>query len=136
MRVVLDTNVFLSALLSDRGPPSQIVDAWRAEGFELVSSLDQIDEFKRVTRYPKVRRYFSRATVGRLVNGLRQAEVLFKRLPGGVDAPDPNDAHLIATAIMASADFLVTGDKALLSMKRIGVTPITTAQRFAAILAH
>ena len=136
MRVVLDTNVFLSALLSDRGPPSQIVDAWRAEGFELVSSLDQIDEFKRVTRYPKVRRYFSRATVGRLVNGLRQAEVLFKRMSSHAEAPDPVDSYLVAMALASSADFLVTGDRLLLSLKRIGVTSIVSPRRFATMLGR
>ena len=136
MLVVLDTNILLSALRAERSPPAVIVDAWAAGRFGLATSLAQITEFKRAARYPKLRPYLPRGAVGRLVNGLRSAEVLFKRLPGGVDAPDPNDAHLIATAIMASADFLVTGDKALLSMKRIGVTPITTAQRFAAMLAH
>ena len=136
MLVVLDTNILLSALRAERSPPAVIVDAWAAGHFGLATSLAQIAEFKRAARYPKLRPYLPRGAVGRLVNGLRSAEVLFKRLPGGVDAPDPNDAHLIATAIMASADFLVTGDKALLSMKRIGVIPIITAQRFAAILAH
>ena len=136
MRVVLDTNIFLSALLSERGPPARIVDAWRSGRFELVSSLDQINEFKRVARYPKLRSYLPRGAVGLVVNGLRTAEVLLKRLPGGATAPDPDDDYLIAMAIASGAHFLVSGDRDVLSMLRIGSTRIISAQRFAAMLAR
>jgi putative PIN family toxin of toxin-antitoxin system len=136
VRVVLDTNILLSALLSERGPPARIVDAWHAQRFELVSSLDQINEFKRVTRYPKVRLYLSRATVGHLVNGLRQAEMLLTRMTSRAEAPDPGDSYLIAMAIAGGADFLVTGDKLLLSLKRIGGTSIVSPRRFATMLGR
>lgn len=136
MRVVLDTNIFLSALLSERGPPATIVDAWRAGRFELVSSLDQINEFKRVARYPKLHPYLPRGAVGRVVNGLRTAEVLLKRVPGGATAPDPDDDYLIAMAIAAGAHFLVSGDRNVLSIQRIGPTRIISAQRFASMLAR
>lgn len=136
MRVVLDTNIFLSALLSGRGPPATIVDAWRAGRFELVSSVDQINEFKRVTRYPKLRPYLPRGAVGLVVNGLRTAEVLLKRVPGGATAPDPDDDYLIAMAIATGAHFLVSGDRNVLSIRRIGPTRIVSAQRFASMLAR
>jgi len=136
VRVVVDTNILLSALPSGRGPPAQIVDAWHAEGFELVSSLDQIDEFKRVTRYPKVRLYLSHATVGRVVNRLRQAEMLLTRMTIRAEAPDPGDSYLIAIAIAGGADFLVTGDKPLLSLKRIGTTKVVSPRRFVTMLGR
>jgi putative PIN family toxin of toxin-antitoxin system len=135
VRIILDTNIILSALLSDRGAPARIVDAWTERRFELVSSTDQIDELKRVTRYPKLREYLLRSAIGRLVNGLREAEVLLKRLPSHIEAPDPGDNYLIAMAIASGADFLVTGDKALLALTRMGTTRIVSAQRFAAMLA-
>ena len=136
MHVVLDTNVFLSALLSERGPPPRIVDAWRARRFALVSSLDQIEEFKRAARYEKVRPYVSRGATGKLVNSLRGAEVLLERLPRAGASPDPDDAYLLSMALAAGADYLVTGDQALLGLKRVATTRIVSARRFAAILAR
>ena len=102
----------------------------------MVSSLDQIEEFKRAARYEKVRPYVSRGAVGKLVNSLRRAEVLLRRLPRAGDSPDPEDEYLLSMAITASADYLVTGDKALLRLKRIATTRIVPPSRFAAILAR
>lgn len=70
------------------------------------------------------------------MNGLRSAELLLKRLPGGLEVPDPGDVYLIAMALVSGADFLVTGDRALLSMKRIDRTKIVSARRFAAVLGQ
>ncbi len=52
MRVILDTNVLLGALISPSGPPETIYRAWRAARFELVTSPAQLDELRRVSRYP------------------------------------------------------------------------------------
>ncbi|MEW6688759.1 MAG: putative toxin-antitoxin system toxin component, PIN family [Pseudomonadota bacterium] len=136
MRVVLDTNLFLSALLSAHGPPARIVEAWRARRFELVSSLDQIEEFKRAARYEKVRRYVSRGAVGKTVNGLRSADVLLRRVSRGTASPDPEDEYLLSMAIAAGADYLVSGDAALLRLKRIAQTRIVSPRRFASTLAR
>lgn len=135
MLVVVDTNILLSALRAGGSPPALIVDAWLAGRFELVTSLTQIDEFKRAARYPKLLPYLPRGAVGRLVNGLRSAELLLKRLPSGIESPDPGDAYLIAMAIASGADFLVTGDKALLLIRRIAETKVISARRFATLLA-
>ncbi|MBI2318986.1 MAG: putative toxin-antitoxin system toxin component, PIN family [Betaproteobacteria bacterium] len=136
MRAVLDTNIFVSAMLSTLGPPARIIDAWQAGRFELVTSAAQIDEFKRSLRYDRLRPYVSRSAAGRIVNGLRARAVVLKRLRIGVEAPDPGDAHLVATALASGADFLVTGDEALLAMKRVGTTRVISARDFAATLAR
>lgn len=130
MLVVLDTNVLLSALRAERSQPAAIVDAWRTGRYSLVTSTEQIEEFKRAARYPKLRPYLPRRAVGRVVNELHTAEVLLERLHRAGDSPDPGDDYLLAMAIAGAADFLVTGDKALLSMKRIGSTRIVTPRRF------
>ena len=54
MRVVLDSNVPFSALLSPHGLPDAIYRAWREEGFDLVTSVTQIDELRRASRYAKM----------------------------------------------------------------------------------
>lgn len=51
MRVVLDTKILLSALISPPGLPDIIYRAWRAGRFELVTSTTQLDELRRASRY-------------------------------------------------------------------------------------
>ena len=135
MRVVLDTNVLISALLTSSGPPATIVEAWRQGRFDLVTGSAQVEEFKRATRYAGLASYISRAETGVLVNGLRQAEVFLRRLPDVSGSADPDDDFLLAMAVAGRADYLVTGDwRGLLSLDRIGTTRIVTARRFATIL--
>ena len=55
MRVVLDTNVLLSGLMAPKGVPGRIVAAWIDAQYELVMSLEQVDEVVRVLAYPKIR---------------------------------------------------------------------------------
>jgi predicted nucleic acid-binding protein len=51
MRVILDTNVLLGALISPDGPPDEIYRAWRAARFELVTSVLQLDELRRASHH-------------------------------------------------------------------------------------
>lgn len=53
MRVVLDTNILFSALISPHGAPDVIYRAWRSACFEVVTSRTQLDEIRRASRYPK-----------------------------------------------------------------------------------
>jgi uncharacterized protein len=57
MRVILDTNILCSALITPDGPSDRLYRAWREGRFELLTSDEQLDEFRRVTRYPRVRQY-------------------------------------------------------------------------------
>jgi predicted nucleic acid-binding protein len=53
MRLVIDTNVFLSALMCPRSLSAQILSLWRSRRFDLVAAAGQLNEIARVTRYPK-----------------------------------------------------------------------------------
>lgn len=94
MRVILDTNVLLGALISPSGPPDTIYRAWRAARFELVTSVAQLDELRRVSRYPKLKTILPAHRVGTMVNNMQRAIVLapLPPLPDGIEARDPNDA--------------------------------------------
>ena len=76
MRVILDTNVLLGALISPHGPPDVIYRAWRAARFELVTSMAQLDELRRVSRYPKLKTILPAHRVGTMVNNMQRAIVL------------------------------------------------------------
>jgi putative PIN family toxin of toxin-antitoxin system len=113
MRVILDSNVLLAALISPQGPPDIIYRAWRAGRFELVTSTVQLEELRRASRYPKIKAILPAHRVGTMINNMQRAVVLdyLPPLPEGVEAHDPNDAFLLAMAIAGDIDYLVTGDR-------------------------
>ena len=136
MRVILDTNVLLGALISPHGPPDVIYRAWRAVRFELVTSVAQLDELRRVSRYPKLKTILPAHRVGTMVNNMQRAIVLTQLppLPEGIDVSDPNDAFLLAMALASEADYLVTGDRRAGLQQRgsMGRTRIVTPTVFCA----
>jgi len=97
MRVVLDTNILFSALISPHGAPDAIYRAWRAARFEVVTSRMQLDEIRRASRYPKLQAILQPAKVGAMINNLQRAVVL--GLYAGIPeisvspAPVPPRAH-------------------------------------------
>lgn len=111
MRVVLDTNVLVSALLVELSPPAQLVAHWRRGGFSLLTASPQLDELMRVTRYPKISARIKPALAGRLINDLREVAVVVETLPQVDVSPDPYDNYLLSIASGGVADYLVTGDK-------------------------
>lgn len=136
MRVILDTNVLLGALISPHGPPDTIYRAWRAARFELVTSAVQLDELRRVSRYPKLKTILPAHRIGTMVNNMQRAIVLetLPPLPDGIEASDPNDEFLLAMALAGEADYLVTGDRraGLLQRGSIGRARIVTPATFCA----
>jgi putative PIN family toxin of toxin-antitoxin system len=130
MRVVLDTNILCSALITPGGLADRLYLAWRGRIFTLVTSEEQLEEFRRVTRYPQVRKYIEPAAAGTLHNELRRLAVMLAELPVIEASRDPWDDFLLAMAQAGKADFLVTADKRdLLSMGSFGKTRIVTARQ-------
>jgi len=135
MRIVLDTGILVAALITAETPPDAIYQAWRRKRFELVTSEWQLEEFRRVSRYPKLRPYLRRVDAGNLVRGLRRLAVVLDELPSVDLSPDPDDNPVLAMAIAGKADFLVTGDKRdLLSLGSVESTRILSARAFVEIL--
>ncbi|WP_428994781.1 PIN domain-containing protein [Klebsiella pneumoniae] len=64
MRVVLDTNILFSALISPHGTPDRIYRARRTARFEIVTSLVQLDEIRRASRYPNYRLFCNQPKSG------------------------------------------------------------------------
>lgn len=130
MKVVLDTNILCSALISPGGSADRLYRAWRERRFDLLTSEDQLEEFRRVTRYPRVRQYIEPAAAGTMYNEVRRLAILIED-PSEVErSRDPADNFLLAIAHAEEADFLVTGDKRdLLSLGRFGKTRIVTVRQ-------
>jgi len=131
MRAVLDTNILCSALLTPRGLTDRLYRAWREGRFQLLTSEEQLEEFRRVTRYPRLKPFIEPAAAGAMHNGLRRLAVLIAKLPVVDASRDPGDNFLLAMAQAGEADVLVTGDKHdLLSLKAFQRTRIVTVRQF------
>lgn len=111
MRVVLDTNVLLAAFLSPHGASARAVKLWTSGDFDLVTSAWQIEEFRRTSRYDRIRERVSPTEIGTFVNALRENAVFLEQLPRVDLSPDPDDNHILTAAIAGEAHYLVTGDK-------------------------
>ncbi len=134
MKVVLDTNVLISALISPHNPPDLILQAWLEGKFELLTSEEQLDEIRRVSRYKHLQAVLKPYLVGVVVNHMRNRATLVVPVPIEADeALDPDDNFLIAICESGKANDLVTGDHraGLLQRRHIGPTEVTTAAEFA-----
>ena len=129
MRVVLDTNILISALINPHGTPASLLDAWRQGRFELITSKEQLLELGAVARRPQLRHYITPARAGRFINDLRLLARVVNRLPLVDRSADPGDNFLLAMAQEGRADFLVTGDKRdVLALATHGDTRIVSAR--------
>jgi len=135
MRVILDTNILVSALISSSGPPAKLVDAWADGAFLLVSHPVQLDELRDVTRREKIAALVRPAAAGRLVNLIAALAEMPQALPPVQRSRDPRDDFLLALCEAGKADRLATGDKAdLLALEQHGAARIVTAAELAAEL--
>lgn len=129
MRVILDTNILLSALMVRGTPPDRLFEYWKEGRFELLTCEHQLEELNRVSRRPFFKQRLKPHEVGRMVNDIRRLANLFDPLPTVERSSDPNDDFLLALSEVARADYLVTGDRSdLLSLEHHGVTHIVTAR--------
>jgi hypothetical protein len=114
-----------------QGLTDRLYRAWREGRFELLTSEEQLEEFRRVTRYPRLRHFIEPAAAGAMHNELRHLAVLVAKLPVVDASRDPADNFLLAMAQAGEADVLVTGDKHdLLSLGSFHRTQIITARQF------
>jgi uncharacterized protein len=131
MRVVLDTNVLLSALFVRQSTAALVVNAWRRGAFYLLTCELQLQEIRAVTRRPQIRALIRPAMAGELVNQLKGMATWIEELPPVNRSPDPFDNFLLSMAQAGQADALVSGDKrGVLALKSHGACQIVTLRRF------
>lgn len=129
MRIVLDTSVLISGIISADSPPAKLYEAWLDGKFDLVTSAEQIVEFRRVSGYEKLQRFLKPEKVELLLDGLENLAEIASNLPQIDVSPDPDDNFIIATAIAGKANYIVSGDKQdLLALGQVENIEILTAR--------
>ncbi len=138
LKVVLDTNVFVSSLLSKAGRPAMVIDAWRAGRYLLVTSPPIISEIKRVLEAPRIRKKYglSRDRIERLILLLEKDGIVVPGLSGveRVIPEDPTDEMFLSAALDAQADLIISGDRHLLDLGECKGIPVVTARQFPKLL--
>ena len=135
MRIILDTNLLISALLSRGTSPRQLYDHWRQGRFALVSCEAQLQELRAVLGRPSFSDRIKKSEAGSMVNGIRRLALMYAPTPAPEVSADPADDYLLALAEVSHADFLVTGDKGhLLKLGHHGPTRILTARELITLL--
>jgi hypothetical protein len=136
MRVVLDTNILVSALIAPAGKPAAIYSAWVEGKFTLLTCAAHLDELLATLEKPRVAELIKPYKAGRLVNQIKRLAEDVSPLPPVHRSPDPTDDFLLALCEAGNADYLVTGDKSgLLALDRHEATRIVSASDFAALVA-
>lgn len=126
MRVVLDTNILVSGLFWG-GTPGRILEFWYKKKFDLLISPDILNEYIRVAE--ELNQKFPAIQIKPLLNLITLNSHLVE--PGRRPIPlcdDPDDKVFLATAIAGKARYIVTGDKALLRVKKYPGGQVVTSR--------
>lgn len=134
MRVVIDTNVFVSSFFG--GKPFQIIEKWISGDITLCVSSSILKEYIEVLNRFDFER---KDLIFKLMEMFKAANnVLFISDPPEQDwvKADPADNKFIACAISLGAEFIISGDHHLRSLKRIGKIKILSPSEFLKIIEH
>lgn len=131
-RAVLDPNVLVSAFISQRGSaPDVIVRAWREGAFELVISPRLIAELSDVLGRPKFERQAGEGRAEAYIAAFAGDALRIDDPPDpAAVSPDPGDDYLLALALAAGADVIVSGDRHLTQLHD-ATPPVLTPRQFA-----
>ncbi len=132
MRIVLDTNLLVSGIISGGGPPRRLIDGAKAGEFELCTSEALLAELLAVLSREKFAARLSAAglTPEGIVDDLRRLAIIASPQQVQRVVPnDPDDDEVIAAAVTGQADLIASGDKRdLLPMVGFQGIPIVTAR--------
>lgn len=136
MRVVIDANVCVSALISRRGAPAQIIERWLSGRFDVLISPAIVDELLRVTAYDKLQKY------ARLRENRREFVQLLSEQAIWVEPEqtltvveeDETDNRYVECAAAGDAHYVVSGDRHLLDLGEYQGIPFVSPATFVALL--
>lgn len=135
IRAVLDANILVSGFPAATGIAATLIDHWRVGTFQLVTSLHIIDEVTRAWAKPYWRARFSQMQIDRALALLDQeADVTPITIDVVGVATHPEDDWVLATAVSAGADYLVTGDRDLRAVGRYRGVVVRSPRAFLDLL--
>ncbi len=138
IKAVIDTNLFVSGLFAEEGPTSQLQGLWQNKQIELAVSEKILQEVRRTLQKPYLREalFFLEGEEDELIALIREkAHVVTQdRYETDKVKEDPADNKFLACALEAKADYIVSGDNHLLSLKHYHGIQIVDARTFIKIV--
>jgi putative PIN family toxin of toxin-antitoxin system len=127
-KITVDTNVLISAF-GWRGPPHTILEKIASGELELFTSYEQFEELSKVLDYPKFE--FTEDQKRRFKEFISE-KATFVKSPIKLDIikKDPSDNKILECALVAGADYIISGDDHLLSVQKFGRIRIMKASAF------
>lgn len=139
MRVVLDGNVFVSAILSPKGTTGTVLRAWRDGRFLLVISPAILNEIGRVLAYPKIKKRhgWDSSMIQHFLDHVEAVGILtFPDVTLTVIQQDLSDNRYLECAVEGEANVIVSGDHHLLGLGMYDGIPIITVNTFVKMLSQ
>lgn len=136
MKIVIDANLFASALIKPNSNPGKILKLVKENKVELILSPGIIKEIKRILLYPKIQKYHQKTPEE--IDAFFQDIIMFAWMveghePVDVIKDDPSDNKYLASAIEGEADFIISGDHHLLDLENYQEIAIVNATEFNSI---
>jgi len=120
LKVVLDANIFVSAVLKPHSDLAKIFELAREDKIKLILSEDILSEIRAVLLYSKIKKRHrrTRKEIEEFLNKASQASILAQgRIDTDEIREDPADNKYLSAALEAKADFIVSGDHHLKGLK-------------------
>ena len=134
MRIIIDTNVLISAAFRGGKPKIAIAYVLASSSFKWIASSEIIKEYKEVLNRPKLQ--LSQITKQEWLE-LIDLAVISIDFNLTIDFPrDRKDAKFLACAISSGADYLITGDQDFQDVPDLGVTKVVTVSQFLEIFTN
>ena len=128
---VVDTNVLVSGLFRRSLTPRRLLEALRDNAFVLATSPSLLSELIDVISCPSIRRLVSAEALEVLGDALREdVLIVVPTERPEVVLTDPDDDELFACAIAANASWVVSGDKAVLGVRRFRTICVVSPSAF------
>lgn len=136
LKVVVDTNLFVSSLISEKGSPVKLIERWKKGEFHLCISHPIIEEVFEVINRPKLKdRFRIESEVIQELKSLILERAIISLSTYKVNrSPDPKDNIFIACALEEGADYVISGDSHLLNIKSYQGVQIIDVNTFLRIL--
>jgi putative PIN family toxin of toxin-antitoxin system len=128
-RIVIDTNVFISALLNPKGTPRKVTDLV-IKHFQIIQSEATYEELRIRLNKKKFDKYLSKEDRLAFLSSLRSKSIFIDILHRTTICSDPDDNKFLELAVSGIADYLITGDNDLLMIKIYQDIPIITPANF------
>lgn len=136
-KAVLDTNVLVSAFLFEHGPARRLLERARAGAFVICLAEEILTQARRVLNYPRIRKKnkFPDEAIEAYLSLLRITSEMVSPLPDlhGI-VRDPNDDMIVACAMGAQAQYVVTRDKDLLDLDRYKQVEMVIPEQYLVLL--